>query len=236
MRPKPVPKIIRKPGLDARSSFAVAVKERRHQLGITQEELGWRAGLHRTYVTDIERGARNLSLQSIEKLARALEAPIAELLANPANGGGDAGLSVDILLAEGNPDDAELTLQSFRAARLTNRVHTVRDGVAAVDFLFRQGSHAKTWSPHQPLVVLLDLNLPKLNGVELLRLLRSDARTLALPVVVLTTSDQSRELAECRKLGGNAHLVKPVGFANFSKLIPDLRFDWTLVRSAPPGG
>lgn len=242
-----MPKLVanhKKSSLDTRSVFAKAVKSRRHTLGITQEELAWRAGLHRTYVTDIERGARNLSLQSIEKLARALQAPIAQLFAvseggSPGSTGRQRGgpdVCVDILLVEDNPDDVELTLQAFRTARLKNQVHTVHDGVAAMDFLFHQGVYAKPWTPHRALVVLLDLNLPKLSGLEVLRLIRSDARTLDLPVVALTASNKSRDIAECRRLGCSHYIVKPVGFENFSKITSDLRFDWKLVGHQMHGG
>lgn len=227
--------------LDTRSVVAKAVKTRRHSLGITQEELAWRAGLHRTYITDIERGARNLSLQSIEKLSRALQSPIADLFARPEGGPPEAtapqrdrtDVGVDILLVEHDLDEVERTLQAFRAARLKNQVHIVHDGMAAVDFLLHQGVYAKPWTPHRALLVLLDLNLPKLSGLEVLRLIRSDARTLDLPVVALTDSSKSRDLAACRRLGCSHHLVKPVGFESFSKLTPDLRFHWKLVRHPP---
>jgi CheY-like chemotaxis protein/DNA-binding XRE family transcriptional regulator len=225
-----VPKL-RRNGRTALSSFAAAIRKRRAQLGITQEELAWRAGLHRTYVTDIERGARNLSLQSIEKLARALQAPIAELFAVPAGGQDAAGQTpVDILLVEDNPDDVELTLKAFQSARLKNRVHIVRDGAEAVNFLFGRGPFTKVWHPHQALVVLLDLNLPKLSGLEVLRRIRGDARTITLPVVVLTVSDHGRDIAECRRLGCNHYIVKPVGFENFSRITPNLNLDWALTR------
>lgn len=219
--------------------FAKAVKERRLLLGITQEELAWRAGLHRTYITDIERGARNLSLQSIEKLAGALQARIAELFAGfqgdglkPAGRrlGSDVGMVVEILLVEDDLDDVELTLQAFRAARMSNPVHIVHDGAEAMEFLFRQGKFAQPWTPHRALMVLLNLNLPKLSGLEVLRRIRNDARTLELPVVMLTASERSRDLTECRRLGCSHHIVKPVGFENFSKITPDLRFDWKLIH------
>ncbi len=222
-----------------------AVRARRQSLGITQEELAWRAGLHRTYITDIERGARNLSLQSIEKLARALEAPIRDLFADPSDDVAEptgrqrvseAGVAMDILLVEDNPDDVELTLQAFRAARLKNRIHTVQDGREALDFLFRQGEYSAPWTPHRRLVVLLDLNLPKLSGLEVLRLIRSDARTMELPVVVLTASNKTRDITECQRLGCNYYIVKPVGFENFSKITPNLSLDWTLVRGPRANG
>lgn len=219
------------------SSFAMAVKERRQRLGLTQEELAWRAGLHRTYITDIERAARNVSLQSVQKLATALEATIAELFSGPpsipAKVSGrrpaDPRECVDILLVEDNPDDVELTLEAFRAARLMNPVHTVDNGTDALDFLFRQGAFAGAWPRDRSLVVLLDLNLPRLSGLEVLRRLRGDARTRDLPVVVLTASGHGRDMADCRQLGCLHYLVKPVAFDSFCKLTPKLSLDWNLV-------
>ncbi len=221
--------------------FAKAVRGRRQVLGITQEELAWRAGLHRTYVTDIERGTRNLSLQSIERLARALQATISELFFGSEGGssnsaghqtGGDTGACVDILLVQANPDDVEQTLQAFRAVRMGNRIHTVHDGVEAMDFLFCQGKYARPWAPPHALVVLLDLNLPNDDGLEVLRRIRSDTRTLDLPVIVLTASKKSQDIAECRQLGFSHCIVKPVRFARFSSVTSELGFDWRLVRCA----
>jgi CheY-like chemotaxis protein len=227
-----------KQGQEARASFAVAVRERRHRLGLSQEELAWRAGLHRTYVTDIERGARNLSLKSIERLATALQAPIAELFSpsSPAKPTRAAPAvdpmkwpCVDILLVEDNPDDVELSLQAFQKVRMQNRIHTLKDGEAALDFLFRKSFQSRDWQPDQPLVVLLDLNLPKLSGLEVLRRLRGDSRTMHLPVVVLTASDRSRDVTECRQLGCSFYIIKPLNWDNFSKLTPNLHLDWSLV-------
>lgn len=219
------------------SSFAVAVKERRQLLGLTQEELAWRAGLHRTYITDIERAARNVSLQSIQKLATALEATIAELF--PGHSTSPQRVSgsrpdepcecVDILLVEDNPDDVELTLEAFRAARMKNRVHTVDNGPDALDFLFRQGAFAVAWPKNRGLLILLDLKLPRLSGLDVLRRLRRDVRTRDLPVVVLTASGNARDMAACRELGCHHYLVKPVLFDSFCKLTPHLSLDWSLV-------
>ncbi len=200
--------------------------------------------MHRTYITDIERGARNLSLESMDKLARALQLPINELFGGHESclPGGPVSPSVDILLVEDNHDDRALVLLAFRAARMKNRIHTVQDGVEAMDFLFRQGAYAGTWAPHQGLVVLLDLNLPRLSGLEVLRRMRGDARTKHLPVVVLTASEHSPDIAECLRLGCSQYITKPVGFENFSRITPGLQLDWELVggprngeRPAPPG-
>lgn len=193
--------------------------------------------MHRTYITDIERGARNLSLESMDKLARALQLPINELFGSRELSPADSpkAPSVDILLVEDNYDDRELVLLAFRAARMKNRIHTVQDGVEAMDFLFRQGTYASAWTPHQGLVVLLDLNLPRLSGLEVLRRMRGDARTKDLPVVVLTASDRSPDIAECLRLGCSHYITKPVDFENFSRITPELRLDWELVSGARNG-
>ena len=225
--------------LERRVAFGQAVRMRRKKLGFTQLELSARAELHRTYIADVERGARNLSLESMEKLAGALNTSVAGLL----GGGGkgpvqrtgsgeaiDSGKQVEILLIEDNPDDVELTLRAFRAARLMNRVHTVKDGEAAIEFLFPANGQTAAWAPPRPLLVLLDLNLPGLSGLEVLRQIRSDPRTAQLPVVVLTVSKDSQDMAECRQLGCRDYLIKPVDFDNFSKITPELRLDWTLIQ------
>lgn len=227
---------------DARAVFAVAVRARRRQLGLTQQELAGRAGLHRTYITDIERAARNLSLLSIERLAEALQVPITRLFASSesaspdgsGSSGGDA--DVDILLAGHDPGEVERTRQAFQAARMQNRVHSVPDGAAAMDFLFQQDACARSWTSRRALVVLLDLSLPKLGGLAVLRLIRGDARTRTLPVVMLTTADQGRDLAECRRLGCAHHLIKPVSFENFSRITAGLHLGWTLTQCPQPGG
>lgn len=178
-------------------------------------------------------------MQSIERLAGALQASVAELLADPQrgskaaagrSGGDDADVNVDILLVEDNPDDVELTLQAFRAARVWNQIQVVHDGEEAMEFLFCQGRHARPWPSHRVLLMLLDLNLPKLGGLEVLRRVRGDARTFELPVVVLTDSGRGRDMAECRRLGCSHYLTKPVGFDKFCRITSDMRLDWKLFR------
>jgi two-component system response regulator len=229
-------------GLDVKACFGSAVKSRRTRLGFSQEELAWRSGLHRTYVADIERGARNPSLESIQKLARALEVSLAaffEYVDQP-------GLSApyhktesavirnnrigNILLVEDTQADVELTLKAFKKARLSNRVHVVADGAEALDFLFCRGAYASLKAKDQPQLVLLDLHLPKIDGLEVLRRLKNDERTRTIPVVVLTVSQQSRDVREARRLGAEAYIVKPVDFHNFSDITPQLRLAWALVQ------
>src|ERR1043166_5959890 len=142
--------------IDIKNRFGTAVRTRRKQLGISQEELAGRAGLHRTYVADIERGARNLSLANIEKLAYALGTTIPTLFTTESdshhNGRGD-----EILLVEDEANDVELTLRAFRNSCITNRIHVVRDGAQALDFLFASGSFSNRAGEPLPELVMLDL-------------------------------------------------------------------------------
>jgi CheY-like chemotaxis protein len=203
--------------------FGVAVKKQRAALGISQEELADRAGLHRTYISDVERGTRNPSLQSIAKLAKALELTMATLF-------GPAGQELpEILLVEDDPNDVELTRRAFHQACIANPLQVIVDGRAALDYLFAGGSHAAQRGARLPGVVLLDLNLPKLGGIEVLRRLRADARTKTLPVIVLTASRHDEHMAECRQLGVEHYIVKPVDFQSFSRVTPHLHLDWALV-------
>ncbi len=209
--------------------FGRAVKSARSALGISQEELAGRAGLHRTYISDLERGARNPSLKSIEKLAEALELSVAGLFRR-VNEGGNPERAVEILLVEGGPCDV-LTMQAFRRAHFTNPVHVVSDGEAAFDFIFADDSYADWGSETRPGLVLLDLLLPKvLDGLEVLRRIRSHKRTRKIPVVVLIGSRNRADMAECTRLGVSHYIGKPVDFKQFSEVVSLMQFQWSLVR------
>jgi CheY-like chemotaxis protein/DNA-binding XRE family transcriptional regulator len=231
-------------GRDLAGYFGSVVRGRRNYLKISQEELAERAGLHRTYVADIERGARNPSLKSIEKIAKALQLSIAALF-SPTSGPGmaqvpnppydDGNEPVDILLVENDRNDGELVVSAFKRAQLGNRVHWVRDGAEALAFVFGTGTFANRRLENRPNVVLLDLNLPKVDGMEVLRRIKSDERTSMIPVVVLTGSDHHRDIAECRCLGANACIVKPVDFQRFSQVTPQLNLSWMLLKPAAVG-
>jgi CheY-like chemotaxis protein len=217
---------------DIKNRFGTAVRSRRKRLGISQEELAGRAGLHRTYVADIERGARNLSLANIEKLAKALETSIPTLFAQEdAPGKPDANNLRDILLVEDNSNDLELTLRAFKAANVANPVRVARDGAEALDFLFCSGAYLERKAESPPHVVLLDLNLPKVNGLEVLRRLKADPSTLSIPVVVLTASERDRDIDESRRLGAESYIVKPVDFHRFTQVTPQLKLSWSLVKN-----
>ena len=222
--------------VDVKKSFGASVKNRRSQLGLSQEELAERADLHRTYVSDVERGARNLSLQSIAKLAGALAISVSALFPQAGFRNGKAtatnGSVVDILLVEDNANDVELTLHAFKQARFTNHVQVVRDGMEALDYVFCRGNYAQRHSENHPQVILLDLNLPKVSGLELLRRLKAEKRTRMIPVVVLTMSQNSQDIADCRRLGAETYIVKPVDFQRLSQATPQLNLNWALLKPA----
>jgi two-component system, response regulator len=139
---------------------------------------------------------------------------------------------LDILLVEDNPYDLELTLRAFRQNKLANRVDVVRDGQEALDYLFRTGMYVDRPDEH-PKVVLLDLKLPKVTGIEVLRKLRADPVMNLLPVVVLTTSQENSDVTECYRLGVNSFIVKPVEFSKFTEVVRELGMYW-LVLNQPP--
>jgi CheY-like chemotaxis protein/DNA-binding XRE family transcriptional regulator len=223
---------------DVKKEFGAVVRRERRRLGFSQERLAERAELHRTYVTDIERGARNLSIESISKLARALNTTIGALFsplaahlraAGEAQGTASSPDVVDILLVEDDANDTQLTLEAFKRARLTNRVHIVRDGAAALDYLFFRGEYEHRLDLG-PAMILLDLNLPKVHGLEVLRRIKADERTRSIAVVVLTMSREDEHIREALQLGADAYITKPVDFQNFSAITPQLDLHWMLFR------
>jgi len=225
---------------DARSTFAASLRQWRYQRGLSQEQLAERADLHRTYISDIERGARNVSLESIEKLARALEVSLPTLFSPPGPQVGDNGSPpapparfVDILLVEDNADDVELTLKAFTRSRVANSIRVARDGAEALDIFFGKEALADRLSDARQQIVLLDLNLPKVNGMEVLRQLKADRRTRAIPVIVLTVADGDREMLECRRLGAQAFITKPVNLQGLSRVTPELSLFWALINPVP---
>jgi CheY-like chemotaxis protein len=215
--------------IDFKQLLGMAIKTYRNSLGISQEELAHRAGLHRTYLSDLERGTRNPSIESIEKLAGALQVSISRLFESVGNGDGSRKV-VEILLVEDNPRDVDLTIRAFKKAGITNPLHVARDGQEALDFVFGAGAYAQRRGGRHPQLILLDLDLPKIAGLEVLRRLKQNKRTRNVPVIVLTVSNEDRDIILCRKLGAQDYIVKPVGFQNFSQVTPHLQLGWTLVR------
>lgn len=139
-----------------------------------------------------------------------------------------------ILLVEDNPKDVELTLEALAKSHLANEVVVVRDGVEALDFLFRRNRFAGR--PNGlPAVVLLDLKLPKVDGIQVLEKIKGDAELQQVPVVMLTTSREEKDLVRSYKLGVNAYVVKPVGFRDFVSAMEDLGVFWAVLNEPPPG-
>ncbi len=138
--------------------------------------------------------------------------------------------AVEILIVEDNARDLELTMRALAKHRLGNHVVAVRDGVEALDFLFARGAYADRVVTEGPQVIFLDMKLPKIDGMEVLRQIKADERTRMIPVVMVTSSAQERDLAETYRLGVNSYVVKPIDFDSFVKTIADLGFYWLAVN------
>lgn len=142
--------------------------------------------------------------------------------------------SKTLLLVEDNPDDRELTLHAFRNGHIGNEVALAHDGVEALDYLFCEGRHAQRDPTLMPAVVLLDLKLPRIDGLEVLRRIRADARTRLLPVVILTSSKEEQDLINGYSLGANSYIRKPVDFDKFNEAIRQLGLYWLVINETPP--
>ncbi|MFA5515178.1 MAG: response regulator [Desulfuromonadales bacterium] len=137
---------------------------------------------------------------------------------------------IDILLVEDNPQDAELTIRALQKRHLANKLHLAEDGAEALDFIFCRGAHAGRQIDQPPRLILLDLKLPKVDGLEVLRALKADERTRSIPVVVVTSSREDPDIQTAYALGANSYVVKPVDFASFMEAVGHLGFYWLLVN------
>lgn len=142
--------------------------------------------------------------------------------------------AVEILLVEDNPADAELTLLALRKSKLANQIQLVRDGEEALDFLFCRNAFSHRRFDNGPRLVLLDLKLPKVDGLEVLREVKSDPRTKAIPIIVLTSSKEEQDLVRSYRLGVNSYIQKPVNFSEFQDVVRQLGMYWLLINSKPP--
>jgi two-component system response regulator len=140
---------------------------------------------------------------------------------------------VEILLVEDNPADAELTLRALKKRNLANRVIRVYDGEEALDFIFARGQYSARQIENKPRVILLDLKLPKVDGLEVLRAVKSDPRTQVIPVVMLTSSKEEKDIIESYRLGANSYIVKPVDFDKFLAAVDELGLYWLLINQPP---
>ena len=138
--------------------------------------------------------------------------------------------ALEVLLVEDNLLDAEMTLRALKSSRLANEIVHVKDGEEALNWLFCKGEYANRDASLKPKVILMDLKLPKIDGIEALRVIRSDERTKRLPVVMLTSSKEEQDIIRSYELGVNSYIVKPVGFENFSKAVTEAGHYWLLVN------
>jgi CheY-like chemotaxis protein len=140
---------------------------------------------------------------------------------------------VEILLVEDNPNDVELTLRALQKQNLARKVFVVKDGVEALEFIFATGAFSNRNIEHHPKVILLDLKLPKVDGIEVLRRIKADDRTKHTPVVMLTSSQEDRDVIDTYKLGVNSYIVKPVDFNNFVRSVSELGIYWGTLNKVP---
>jgi CheY-like chemotaxis protein len=140
---------------------------------------------------------------------------------------------IDILLVEDNDDDMELALHALRRERLANKIFVARDGEEALDFLFCRGAFAQRSFAHPPKLVLLDLKVPKVDGIEVLRQIKADDRTRSIPVVIMTSSKEERDIVNGYSLGANSFIQKPVDFDQFRNTVRQVGLYWMLVNQAP---
>jgi CheY-like chemotaxis protein/DNA-binding XRE family transcriptional regulator len=224
--------------------FGLVVREIRKERQLSQEELAGLSGLHRTYITDIERGTRNVSLKNITRIAQAVNISLPlmftrfEEIAHAEEKVKKSSVKqeevqrnpVEILLVEDDQNFIELTLHMFRQWNIANMVHVVRTGPEALEFLFTDPS-TDDRSGKVPKVILLDLNIPLVDGFAVLRQVRSNPLTHDIPVVVLTSSSLETDKARCHQLGVEEFLTKPVNVEAFSAVMKRLGFNLFLLEA-----
>ncbi|MGO9217539.1 MAG: response regulator [Streptosporangiaceae bacterium] len=140
---------------------------------------------------------------------------------------------VEILLAEDEPTDADLCMRALKSKNVANHIAWVKDGAEALDFLFARGAYASRSSTDRPRLLLLDIKMPLVNGFEVLRQVRADERLATMPVVIMTSSNEERDIAEAYHLGANSYVTKPVDFASFRQAVEDVAMYWLVLNKAP---
>jgi two-component system response regulator len=223
-----------------RAGFAAAVRYWRKQRGYSQEDLAERADLHRTYISDVERGARNVSLESISRLARALKLPVATLFSEPVAPEAGAPKPTDeiaeILLVEHDDQDADSTLKAFRRTHFANRIERARNGQQAINHLFGEAAGAPSRRQRLPQLILLELEVPGVPGLEILQRVKKTPQTADIPIVILTRSEDERALDYARRLGANAVIRKPLQFRGLPEVTSAVRLGWALVKPGVSAG
>lgn len=207
-----------------------AVRNRRIELGLSQAQLAERAELHRTYISEVERGTQNLTIETMARLADALDTSIMSLM-EAANLAGQVHANpLEILLAEDNEADVHLVERSLAAINVSTRLHVVMDGQEVMEFLERRGKHVEAPSPD---LILLDLNLPRKSGHEILAELKSSTEFKHLPIVILTTSNSSMDLSKSYELHANTYVTKPPNRKEFQEAIAKVVDYWSGVARLP---
>ena len=140
---------------------------------------------------------------------------------------------VEIVLVEDNPSDAELTIRALKKINLSNHLIHLKDGAEALDFVFARGTYSGRKINHKPRVILLDIKMPKVDGLEVLKQIKGDERTKSIPVVIMTSSREQSDIISSYKLGVNSYVVKPVEFGSFAKAVSDLGLYWVLLNEKP---
>ena len=140
---------------------------------------------------------------------------------------------VEILLIEDNPFEAELAIRSLKKYNFANNLHHIDDGADALDFIFARGKYESATHASQPKLILLDIKLPKVDGIEILRQLKANEKTKKIPVVILTSSKENQDVVACYELGANSYIVKPVDFDSFSRAVAELGMYWMLLNNPP---
>ncbi|MFI5335357.1 MAG: response regulator, partial [Opitutales bacterium] len=208
--------------------LGLVVRDCRQELGLTQEELAWRAKMHRTYLAGIERGARNITLRSAANLAKALQSSVGSLLSSatrPGHSPANALSAQEIILIEDSVTDVKLTQRAFTAVNVVNPLRVLGSAEAGLEYL-----HGLAGQQSRPQLILLDLNLPGMSGLECLRRLKDDRRTRQIPVAILTVSEHDRDIIACGQLGAIQYIVKPVGFERLGQVTRQLNLRWALLR------
>lgn len=224
--------------------FGLVVKELRRERSMSQEELANRSDLHRTYITDIEHGSRNVSIKNIIKIANAMSVSLHDLFSRVERYS-QSGLKlvtqnqpvekhyhrppVEILLVEDDQSYVELTLHELQKAKISNLIHVVRNGEEALQFLFGFNP-AKNEEEHSPKVILLDLYIPLIDGFDLLEHIRKNKKTKDIPVVIITSSTSEIDKERCRQLGIEDYLTKPINIVQFEEVMNRLGFHWLILE------
>lgn len=227
-----------------RQFVGAVIRDARWELDFTQEELASRSGLHRTYITDVETGKRNISIESLEKIAAALNTPLSTLFQKleekqtqplhlvhrvPLNKT-PVTRQIEILLVDDDISFIELTLHSFREANLKNVVHVARDGAEALEFIFATGDYENRKPPLTSLLIFLDLKLPKISGIEVLSKIRSSESTKDIPVIITTSSQSTSDFIKINELGIKYYLTKPINFSELTNIVSSYGLQWLLLE------